>query len=391
MERPRFALLVTLLLLCGCEKKSSLPSPSPSPQSTAQESETGEILIGAIGSLTGAEANFGQSTQRGYELALREANAQGGVKGRKVQLRTYDDQSKPEEAGNAATRLIAQDKVKLILGEAASTNSMAIAEKAQQGQVPQISPSSTNPAVTEKGDYIFRVCFIDPFQGFVMARFAKENLGINRVAVLQDNKSAYSLGLAEVFIRKFSELGGKIVGTEAYAKGDSDFRAQLTALRGQKPEALYVPGYYSDMGPIARQARELGLTVPLLGGDGWDSPKLVELGGSAIEGSYFSNHYSVQEPSPRTRKFVADYQAAYGQAPDALGALGYDAATLAVDALRRAKEVSGPAIREALAATRDFPGVAGTISFDAHRNPIKPAVVLQVKDGSYHYVATVQP
>jgi len=401
MRRPVPALLAlsVLLLSAACEKKAPTP-PAPTgptaapttakPTNTATPEET-EILIGEIGSLTGSEANFGLSTQRGIELALREVNAAGGVKGKPVKVRVYDDQSKPEEAGNAATRLIAQDKVKLILGEAASTNSMAIADKAQAAQVPQISPSSTNPKVTEKGDFIFRVCFIDPFQGFVMARFAKENLGLNRVAVLQDTKSAYSIGLSDVFVRKFSELGGKIVASEAYGKGDTDFRAQLTAIKAQKPEALWVPGYYSDVGIIARQARELGLKVPLLGGDGWDSPKLIELGGTAIEGAYFSNHYSVEEPSPNAQRFVAAFKEAYGEPPDALGALGYDAAMLAVDAMRRAKDLTGPSIRDALAETKNFPGVAGTITFDDKRNPIKPAVVLQVSGGKYKYVATVQP
>jgi len=254
-----------------------------------------------------------------------------------------------------------------------------------------ITPSSTNPKVTAVGDYIFRVCFIDPFQGFVMAKFAKENLKLSRAAVLKDVKSAYSLGLTEVFTRKFTEMGGKIVGTESYSKGDSDFRAQLTAIKSQKPEAIYVPGYYTDVGIIARQAREIGIKAPLLGGDGWDSEKLFELGGSAIVGSYFSNHYSPDDPSPRVKKFLATYKAAYGMIPDSLAALGYDAANVAIHAMKQAPELTGPALRQALAQTKDFPGVAGTITLDENRNPVKPAVVLQVETGKTKYIATISP
>src|SRR5215218_8949092 len=203
-----------------------------------------------------------------------------------------------------------------------------------------LSPSSTNPGVPQKGDYIFRVCFLDPFQGFVMAKFARENLKLSKVAVLKDNRSAYSEGLAEVFTRKFTELGGKVLATESYSAGDTDYRAQLTAFKRQKPEAIYVPGYYSEVGVIARQARELGLNVPLMGGDGWDSDKLFELGGSAVEGSYFSNHYSSQDPAEAVQKFVQAYKAKYGSVPDALAALAYDAAKVAVAALERAPDAS---------------------------------------------------
>jgi branched-chain amino acid transport system substrate-binding protein len=344
-----------------------------------------------VGSLTGPEASFGISTRNGIDLAVSQANLQGGVKGKKIVVRVYDDQSKPEEAANAATRLISQDRVKLILGEVASTNSLAMAPKAQQAQVPMISPSSTNPKVTLVGNYIFRVCFIDPFQGFVMAKFARENLKTLKAAVLKDQKSDYSLGLTEFFTRKFTEMGGKIVTTEAYAKGDTDFRSQLTAIKGTKPEAIYVPGYYTDVGIIARQARELGIKVPMLGGDGWQSTKLFELGGSAISGSYFSDHYSPENPAPATQKFITEYKAAFGSVPDSLAGLGYDAANVGIAAMRRATELSGPAIRDALAQTKDFPGVAGTISLDENRNAVKPAVVLQVAGDKFKYITTIAP
>ncbi len=388
------------VMVAACEKKTQ-PAPSGEGGSQAAQgqgagpggapADANTILLGQVGSLTGGQATFGISTRNGIELALKEANAAGGVKGKKLAIRVYDNQSKPEEAAQAATRLITQDKVVLILGDVASSNSLAMAEKAQAAGVPMITPSSTNPTVTDKGDYIFRVCFIDPFQGFVMAKFARENLKLNKVAVLQDNKSAYSIGLADVFTRKFTEMGGKVSAVESYSQGDTDYRAQLTAIRKSQPEGIYVPGYYSEVGIIARQAREVGLKVPLMGGDGWDSEKLFELGGSAISGSYFSNHYSPDNPDPRVQKFIADYKAAYGAVPDALAALGYDAARVAVAALERAKDLSGPAVRDAIAQTKDFPGVAGTVSLDANRNAVKSAVVLKVEDGKTQYVTTINP
>ncbi|MFB1480218.1 ABC transporter substrate-binding protein [Corallococcus sp. RDP092CA] len=403
MRRLAPMLLAALAVLAvACEKKTQ-PTGAAGGASPAQAPATAQgggappadddvIVLGEVGALTGGQATFGISTRNGVALAVKEANAAGGVKGKKLVVRVYDDQSKPEEAAQAVTRLITQDKVVLILGEVASSSSLAMAEKAQAAGVPMITPSSTNPSVTEKGDNIFRVCFIDPFQGFVMAKFARENLKLNKVAVLQDNKSAYSIGLTEVFRQKFTELGGKITATESYSQGDTDYRAQLTAIKKTQPEGIYVPGYYSEVGIIARQARELGLKVPLMGGDGWDSEKLFELGGSAIEGSYFSNHYSPDNPDARVKKFIADYKADNnGAVPDALAALGYDAARVAIEALKRAPDTSGPAVRAAIAQTKDFPGVAGNITLDDKRNAVKSAVVLKVEDGKSTYVTTISP
>ena len=389
---------VLMLAAVGCDKK---PTPVEPPKTAeekdagapvaAQPADDGEILIGEVGSMSGSEAAFGQSTHNGIQLAVDEANAAGGVKGKKLKVRTYDDQSKPEEAAAATTRLITQDKVKVILGEVASSNSLAMAPLAQEARIPMITPSSTNPAVTEKGDYIFRVCFIDPFQGYVMAKFARETLKMNKAAILKDVKSAYSVGLTEVFERKFTELGGKIVAIESYSKGDTDFRAQLTSLKKLKPEGVYIPGYYNDVGPIARQAKELGLKVVLMGGDGWDSEKLFELGGPAVEGAYVSNHYSAEDPSPNVQNFIKKYQAAHNTTPDSLAALGYDAAKVAIDAMQRAEDLSGPKLRDAIAQTKDFPGVAGNITLNEKRDAVKPSVVLQVKDGKFKYVSTVTP
>jgi len=390
------------LALVACEKKASAPPapPSPAPGGGTAAAPTGggtpgvtadTILIGEIGSLTGSEATFGISTRNAIELALREVNAAGGVKGRKIEIRVYDNQSKPEEAANAANRLINQDQVLLILGEVASSNSIAMAQKAQPAKVPMISNASTNPKVTEIGDYIFRVCFIDPFQGYVMAKFARDYLKFTKVAVLRDLGAAYSQGLADVFERKFTEMGGKIVAQETYTKGSTDFRSQLTAVKRAQPDGIYIPGYYNDIGLIARQARELGITAKLMGGDGWDSEKLFELGGAAVEGSYFSNHYSPDDPNPRIQKFIADYKAAFGGVPDSLAALGYDAAMVAVDAMKRAPSLDRAAVRDAIAATKNFPGVTGTITLDDKRNATKPAVVLEVGKGKTKYVATISP
>lgn len=391
--------LSTLFLACfafvACEQK---PTPQPGPGAStspggpaAGAHQAGTILIGEVGSLTGAQATFGISTRNGIELALDEVNARGGVKGKKVAVRVYDDQSKPEEAANAVTRLIAQDGAKLILGEVASTNSLAMAPKAQAAKVPMITPSSTNPKVTEVGDYIFRVCFIDPFQGLVMAKFARENLKAQKAAVLRDNKSDYSIGLAQAFTENFKKLGGEMVASEDYAQGDTDYRAQLTAIKSAKPDVVFVPGYYTDAGLIARQARQLGVKSTLLGGDGWESEKLFELGGSAIEGSYYSNHYSAENPAPKTQKFLGDYKKRFGAVPDSLAALGYDAAMVGLAAMQQAKDLSGPALRDAIARTKDFEGVAGKITLDEHRNAIKPAAILKVTGGKSQYVTTIAP
>jgi branched-chain amino acid transport system substrate-binding protein len=392
------ALASCALALVACEKKAEAPAASSSPSGGVATAPAGSpgvtgdtILIGEVGSLTGSEATFGISTRNAIELALREVNAAGGVKGKKIEIRVYDNQSKPEEAAQAANRLINQDHVLLILGEVASSNSMAMAEKAQPAKVPMISNASTNPKVTEIGDYIFRVCFIDPFQGYVMAKFAHDNLRLNKVAVLRDLGSAYSQGLADVFERKYTEMGGKIVARETYTKGSTDFRSQLTAIKRAQPDGIYIPGYYNDIGLIARQARELGITGKLMGGDGWDSEKLFELGGAAVEGSYFSNHYSPDDPNPRIQKFIADYKAAFGSVPDALAALGYDAAMVAVDAMKRAPTLDRAAVRDAIAATKNFPGVTGTITLDDKRNATKSAVVLEVGKGKTRYVATIAP
>jgi branched-chain amino acid transport system substrate-binding protein len=358
---------------------------------TSGQGGSEEILVGEFGSLTGGTATFGQSTHNGVTMAFDEINAAGGVLGKKLKVLVEDDQSKPEEAATAVQKLIGQNRVVAVLGEVASSRTLAAAPIAQANKVPLISPSSTNPKVTEVGDYIFRVCFIDPFQGAVMAKFAANTLKLKKVAVLYDVRSDYSVGLRSFFSETFKGLGGEVIGEQVFSEGDSDFRAQLTQLKSLKPEAIYVPGYYTEVGTISRQARELGITVPLMGGDGWDSPKLTEIGGKAIEGSYLSNHYSVDDPSPAIQKFVGDYKARFGATPDALAALGYDAAKVLADAFKRAGTTEGAKVRDAIAQTKAFTGVTGSITIDDKRNAVKPAVVLKVVDGKFQYVETIAP
>jgi branched-chain amino acid transport system substrate-binding protein len=350
------------------------------------------IKIGEVGSMTGSEATFGISTHQGIELAIKEANAAGGVHGRQLQIISLDDQGKPEEAATAVTRLITQDKVTAILGEVASSRSLAMAPIAQQYKIPMVTPSSTNPKVTEVGDYIFRVCFIDPFQGEVMARFALETLKVKKVAILRDVKNDYSVGLANFFTDKIKSAGGEILIDQSYSAGDIDFKSQLTAIRSKKPEVIFVPGYYTEVGLIARQARQLGIKAPLLGGDGWDSPKLTEIGGKALEGSFFSNHYSSEDTSEQVQNFIEKYKKAYNVVPDGLAAMGYDAALVLIDAMKRSsKALKTDEIRAALAKTADFPGVTGRITIDQKRNAVKSAVVLKVTNSAFKYETTIKP
>jgi branched-chain amino acid transport system substrate-binding protein len=397
MRLVRAAVLMTLAIVAAaCEqKKPEAPRSAAAPAAAPATPAGDTILIGHVASLTGDQATFGASTENGIRLAIEEVNARGGVKGKRVTLKTLDDQGKPEEAAVAATRLITQDKVTVLLGEVASSRSLAMAPIADANQVPQISPTSTNPRVTKDGDrtrpYVFRVCFIDPFQGTVMAKFARENLKLKRVAILRDVGNDYSVGLADYFKKKFEELGGTIVNDQSFKAGDQDFKAQLTTIKGKKPEMIYVPGYYTDVALVARQARELGIKVPLGGGDGWDSAKLYEIAQGALDGSFFSNHYTDENPDPLIQNFVKKYKGKFGETPDSMAALGYDAAQVAFDAMARAPDLSGPALRDAIAATKGFPGVGGTITIDADHNAVKSAVVLGIVKNQPKFVATVNP
>jgi branched-chain amino acid transport system substrate-binding protein len=352
---------------------------------------TGPIRIGHYGSLTGPQASFGVATSNGIKMAIEEFNAAGGLNGRRVALIEYDTKGDAREAGAVVQRLVSSDNVTAVLGEVASGLSLAAAPICQENQVPMISPSSTNPRVTKVGDFIFRICFIDPFQGYVCAKFAQEHKGAKKAACLFDQSAPYSVGLNEAFRKEFAGLGGTITTEQAYNEGDQDFTAQLTAIRATSPDIIFIPGYYTDVANIALQARRLGITAPLLGGDGWESPKLIEIGGEAIEGSYFSNHYSPEDPEPRIQAYVAKYRGKYGDTPESMATLGYDCANLLFDAMKRAKSIKGPDLRDAIAATRDFQGVTGKVTIDKDRNAVKPAVILQIRDGKLRWIATIEP
>jgi branched-chain amino acid transport system substrate-binding protein len=349
------------------------------------------IKIGEYASLTGKEAAFGQSSHKGTLLAIEDANAAGGVLGRQVELVSDDNQSKQGESATIVKKLIFRDKVVGVLGEVASMRSLEAAPICQVYKVPMISPSSTNPRVTQIGNFIFRVCFIDPFQGTVMAKFAKETLKMHRVALVTSVSSAYSVGLSKYFRERFTGDGGEVAVEQKYTEGDKDFNAQLTAIKAANVEGIYVSGYYTEAALICKQARELGITVPLFGGDGWEAPELVEIGGAAVEGCYYSTHFSPQVDTPEVRAFVAKFRARYGETPDAMAALGYDSAGVMLDAIRRAGSTEGPAVRDALAATRDFDGVTGVTTMDRERNASKAAVVIMVKDGKFKFVQSVAP
>lgn len=355
------------------------------------------IKVGEFASLTGKEATFGVSSHEGTLLATEELNAAGGVLGKKINLLTEDDLSKAGEPATVVNKLISRDGVVAILGEVASSRSMEAAPICQEAKIPMISPSSTNPKVTETGDYIFRVCFIDPFQGTVMANFASKTLKAKKVAIFTDVKSDYSKGLAKFFKEGFLASGGQVVAELDYNGGDKDFKAELTAIKAANPDAVFVPGYYTDVALICIQAKQLGLNVPLFGGDGWESPDLVGIGQDAVEGTYFSTHYAPDVATQNSKNFVANYQKRFHnpdgtpKLPDAMAALGYDSMMVLADAIKRAGTTDGPKVRDALAATKDFDGVTGKTTINEKRDATKSAVILQVKGGQFHYVETVNP
>jgi branched-chain amino acid transport system substrate-binding protein len=354
----------------------------------------GDIIVGEFASMTGSEATFGINSDNGLQLAVEDINNAGGLLGgRKIKVIREDTQSKAGQPSAAVKKLIASDRAVAIIGEIASSRSMEAAPICQEAKIPMISPGSTNPAVTEKGDYIFRVCFIDPFQGTVMAKFALENLKAKKVALLTDTTSDYSKGLSQYFQEYFKAHGGEIILERSYSGGgkDKDFRAQLTAIKAAKPDLIFLPGYYTEAGLIGKQARTLGIKVPLLGGDGWDSPKLAEIAGTALDGCYFSTHFSPADKSPKVQDFVKRYVAKFKDAPDGMAPLGYDAMMILADAIKRAGSTDGDKVRDELSKVKDYEAVTGKITIDAKRNAVKSAVVLQVQGKENKFVATVAP
>ena len=372
-----------------------------------------ELVIGEYGSLTGNDATFGQSTKNGVAIALEELQAQkmGKIGGLTVRVQVEDDQSKAEEAATAVQKLINQDRVIAVVGEVASSRSLAGAPICQNAGVPMISPSSTNPKVTQVGDYIFRMCFLDEFQGAVMARFTADSLKLKKVAILKDNKSDYSVGLAQFFTDEYRRLGGQVLVEQVYSSGDQDFRAQLTSIKAKNPQAVVIPGYYTEAGLIARQARELGLKQPLIGGDGWESEKLIEIGGEALNGAYYSNHWALDQPLPRLQEFLTKYRAKFSGDPDAIGGLAYDAANVLFQSLETLatqdpatfkglgsskagtplRKSAEQKLRDLIAGTKNYDGVTGTITLDQNRNASKPAVIIAIEGGKKNFNSTFTP
>jgi branched-chain amino acid transport system substrate-binding protein len=349
------------------------------------------IKIGEFGSLTGGNASFGISQNNGVQMALEEVNSAGGVLGKKIELTVEDNQTKQGQTTTIVKKLISEDHVVALIGEVASSKTLEAAPIAQASKIPLIATAATNPAVTQTGDYVFRVCFTDDFQAVVIARFVLETLQKKKVAFMTDVKQDYSVGLTKIAKEYFEKNGGEIVKEQSYSSDDKDFRAQLTAIKAANPDVIIITGYYPEAALIAKQARQFGIKAALAGGDGWDGSSLIPVGGSAVEGAYFSDHFAVSDTSPLVQSFVAAYKQKYNSAPDAFAALGYDAFKLLVDAIKRAGRTDSEKLRDAIAGTKDFPGVSGKITINPERNATKSAVILTIKNGAFDYFKTIEP
>lgn len=377
-------LSTAVLAACGDEEGSS--------------NDADTIKIGANLELSGNVAIYGSSVLDGAELAIEEINANGGIDGKQIELVQADNKSENAEATSAALKLIEQDKVVAMIGPATSGNTAATVELAAENKVPLITASGTAPNITvndkgEVNEYAFRTCFIDPFQGTVAANFASNELSAKNVAIFGDNASDYAKGLAKSFKEQIQANGGTVVGEESYVAKDTDFRTQLTNLKSKNPDFIFIPGYYEEVGLIVKQARELGITVPLMGADGWDSPTLVELaGGDALNNTFITNHYSSEDPDDTIQKFVQAFKDANGDtAPNAFNALGYDTVYYLADAIDRADSLDGEAIKNALEETKDLSLVTGTFSIDENHNPVKSATVLEFVNGAQVFNSKVDP
>ena len=352
---------------------------------------TGDIKIGVVLPLTGSVSSFGKSGQNGIKLLQDQVNKEGGIDGRNVEFIFEDDEGKPDVATTVGTKLISNDKVVAIVGPLTSGSAIALGPIATQYKIPMITGTGTNPDVTTKGgEYVYRACFIDPFQGTVVAKFAAEDLKAKTAAILYDNGNDYSKGLAEFFEKAFVAAGGTIVAKETYATNDKDFKAQLTKIKPTNPEVILLPDYYSTVGNIAKQARAIDINVPLLGGDGWDSADLFKVGGEAVEGCYLSDHYSAEDTAELAVAFRKEYKEKYDLEADAMAVLNYDAAKIMVEAIKTAGKTDGPSIIEALAKT-NTEVVSGNVTFDANRDAIKGAVILKVEGGKFNFVKKLIP
>ena len=356
-----------------------------------------EIKIGANFELTGGVANFGKQTLNGIQMAVKEANAAGGVLGgKKIVIVVADNKSEPAEATNAITKLITQDKVVAVLGPVTSSNVLATVQVSQDNKIPVLTATGTNEKITvDNGKvrpFAFRGCFIDPFQGRVMANYATKSVKAKTAVIYVDSSSDYSKGLSQSFEATFTQNGGKIVGKEAFLQKDQDFKATLTKIKAMNADVIFIPAYYEEVGKIVKQARELGITLPLLGTDGWDDPKVVEIAGAgALNNTFFSNHYSSQDKDPNVVKFVEAYKKEYNQDPSALAALGYDSGLMIIDAIKRAGSVDSVKIKEALEQTKNLQVSTGILTMDSNHNPVKSAVVIEMKDGKQSFKEKVNP
>lgn len=359
--------------------------------SCTQKNNENEILIGSYSSNTGATGSFGVLQKQGIEMAVDEINAKGGIKGKKIKLINYDNKSDNDETLAVVNRLISQDNVLAIIGETTSGKSKIGAQIAQANKVVMLTPSATNPDVTKVGNYIFRACFIDPFQGAVMAKFTVDHLKFKKAAVLRDVKSDYSVGLSDVFTNEFKKAGGEVLLDVSYQEGDIDFKSQLTSIKAKNPDVIFVPGYYNEVALLAKQLKELGMKQILLGGDGWSSPKLYEIAKDAITGHYFSNHYTTESTDPKTIEFVKNYKAKHNEDPDVMAALGYDSVYLLAEAIKNTKEITRETVREELSKIKDFAGVTGKMSMNENRDAVKSAVVVKVVGPDYKFVTSVNP
>lgn len=358
--------------------------------------DSNEIKIGADFELTGGVANYGKQALNGIQLAFKQANANGGVLGKKLTLVLADNKSEASEATNAMTKLITTDKVVTVMGPVVSSNVLAALQVAQDNKVPMITPTGTNEKITYDNNqlrsYVFRSCFIDPFQGKIMANFATNTLKVKNAVIYIDNSSDYSKELAKTFEELFTQNGGKIVGKEAFLQKDQDFKATLTKIKAMNPDVIFLPAYYEEVGKIVKQAREMGINVPIIGTDGWDDPKVVDFAGAAaLNNTYFSNHYSSQDTDPNVVKFIEAYKKEYNQEPGAMAALGYDAGLLLIDAITRANSTEPAKIREALEQTKGLQLSTGLLTMDPKHNPIKSAVVIEMKDGKQTFKEKVNP
>ncbi len=390
----RFATLwlAAVLSLAGCQKKPAAPSatPAPTPIPTPTPENPRAIRIGFFVSQTGEQSSFGLDATKGAQLAVKEINAAGGVLGRPLALVERDTQSRSDITSAVVTELIDKKRVSVLVGEIATDRSLVAAPLAQAAGIPMITPGSTHESLTQAGDGIFRACYTDLFQAIAMSKFAR-SIDAQTAAVIFDPSSPYGSDLATIFKTDFTSHGGQIVAQATYQTGDKDFSAQLNAIKSRMPEVIFLPCYYTEAALIISQARQLGMDMPFLGTDGWDSAEFLKVGGDAVNNCYFSSHFSAENTASPVSAFVQAYSSAYGQPPPPLAALSYDTIYLVADAIKRADSTESSKIKTALATTAGFQGVTGTIAFDENRNPTKPAIVIRIQKGKFTYLETSSP